>query len=126
MNEDTITDAELEIMKVLWRHNRSTANEIINYVQENETWNAKTIRTYINRLVTKEVITIDKSDKEYRFSYLISESEYRKHTRKAVADKLFGGSVNAMLLNFLDDADMSKEEIEELRNIIDKYDNRTK
>ncbi len=48
-----ISEAELEVMKVLWSKSPQTANEVIEELEKNMDWNPKTIRTLINRLVHK-------------------------------------------------------------------------
>lgn len=48
-----ISEAELEIMKVLWSNSPQTANEIIEELEDEMDWKPKTIRTLINRLVQK-------------------------------------------------------------------------
>ena len=49
-----ISEAELEIMKVLWSNSPQTANEIIEELEDAMDWKPKTIRTLINRLVQKK------------------------------------------------------------------------
>lgn len=51
-----ISEAELEVMKVLWSKSPQTANEIIQALEGQMNWNPKTVRTLINRLVKKQVI----------------------------------------------------------------------
>ncbi|MEJ9132311.1 BlaI/MecI/CopY family transcriptional regulator, partial [Bacillus thuringiensis] len=46
-----ISEAELEVMKVLWSKSPQTANEVIEELEKNMDWKPKTIRTLINRLV---------------------------------------------------------------------------
>lgn len=52
-----ISEAELEIMKVLWLKSPQTANEIIEELEDPMDWKPKTIRTLINRLVQKEAVS---------------------------------------------------------------------
>lgn len=52
-----ISEAELEIMKVLWSNSPQTANEIIEELEDAMDWKPKTIRTLINRLVQKEAVS---------------------------------------------------------------------
>ncbi|MFE5131603.1 BlaI/MecI/CopY family transcriptional regulator, partial [Bacillus mobilis] len=51
-----ISEAELEVMKVLWSKSPQTANEVIEELEKNMDWKPKTIRTLINRLVHKEAV----------------------------------------------------------------------
>ncbi|PGO48337.1 BlaI/MecI/CopY family transcriptional regulator, partial [Bacillus thuringiensis] len=51
-----ISEAELEVMKVLWANSPQTANEVIEALEVKMDWKPKTIRTLINRLVHKEAV----------------------------------------------------------------------
>ena len=59
MEKIKISDAELEVMKVLWKKSPLSANQIIDFVQKENDWNGKTIRTLIDRLCLKEQIAAD-------------------------------------------------------------------
>ncbi len=50
-----ISEAELEVMKVLWSRSPQTANEVIEALEVTMDWKPKTIRTLINRLVQKKL-----------------------------------------------------------------------
>ena len=61
MNAEKITDAELEVLKVLWLREPLTANQIVEEVSKQKDWNAKTIRTLIHRCEEKQAVTADRS-----------------------------------------------------------------
>ena len=122
MEKIKISDAELEVMKVLWKKSPLSANEIIDFVQKENDWNGKTIRTLIDRLCLKGQISADRSTKQLMFSPLISKKEYEKKTRNLLASQLYGGSVGQLLLNFVDTEELSEQDIHELRKILDKIE----
>lgn len=122
MEKIKISDAELEVMKVLWKKSPLSANEIIDFVQKENDWNGKTIRTLIDRLCLKGQISADRSTKQLMFSPLISKKEYEKKTRHLLASQLYGGSVGQLLLNFVDTEELSEQDIHELRKILDKIE----
>ena len=62
MNKLQITDAEFCVMKALWEIEPCTSNEIVEKVSKKQEWNNKTIRTLINRLVSKNAVKAEKTD----------------------------------------------------------------
>ena len=116
-----ITDAELEIMKVLWEKKSLTLNELVEELSKNEPKNKSTIKTLLYRLIDKKVVkSIEKNKKENEYKPLISEKKYLKSANETFLEKLYDGNVNNMLLNFVEDKKITKEEIEKLLNIIDE------
>ena len=61
----SISEAEHQVMKVIWKNNPIMASEIINILTEKTDWKPKTIKTLINRLLKKEAIGYEKSGREY-------------------------------------------------------------
>lgn len=121
MDIERITDAELEVLKVLWNRGILTAREICNQVSLTNKWSDKTIRTLLSRLCDKEIVEAEKSSKEYQYKALVSKEEYQSFTKKTVVNKLFGGSVKSMLLNFMDTSELTQSDVDELKEFLDTY-----
>ncbi|MBU3142718.1 BlaI/MecI/CopY family transcriptional regulator [Clostridium sp. CF012] len=123
INASKISNSEWEVMKCVWGNDICTANEIVDALSKNIDWKANTIRTLINRLVKKEVLgyTIDKKDnKTYYYFPLLSENECIKAESESFINRVFNGSLNGMIANFLNESKLSDAEIKELKNILDK------
>ena len=117
--KQNISESELEVMKVLWKVNQATSSEIIENLKDKSEWKPKTIQTLITRLVSKEFINVDKSNKKsYIYSANINEHDYNNYASKSFLEKLYNGSINKMVLSFVKDNKLSKEEIEELKDIL--------
>ena len=115
-----ITDAEYCVMKVLWKIEPCTSNEIVEVVSEEQIWNNKTIRTLINRLVEKNVIKKESANcKAYIYSSVVSEKEYKNSENHNFLNKLYGGSVKLMLASFVENNNFSKDEIQNLKDILE-------
>ena len=120
-NTEKITDAELEIMKVLWEKKSLTLNELVEELSKEEPKNKNTIKTLLYRLIDKNIVkSVEKNKKENEYKPLISEKKYLKSANETFLDKVYDGNVNNMLLNFVEDKKITKEEIEKLLNIIDE------
>ncbi|MBW9157257.1 BlaI/MecI/CopY family transcriptional regulator [Clostridium tagluense] len=118
-----ISNSEWEIMKYAWDNIPCTANEIVGALSKITDWKSNTIRTLINRLIKKEVLgyKIDEKDKKtYYYFPLLSENECIKAESDSFIKRVFNGSLNGMIANFLKESELSDEDIEELKNILDK------
>ncbi|EDK32458.1 BlaI/MecI/CopY family transcriptional regulator [Clostridium kluyveri] len=113
-----ISDAELEIMKIIWKSPNITANKIIEKLKGKTEWKPNTIKTLINRLLNKGAIDFQKEGKEYYYYNLINEEEYKISESKSFLNKIFNGSLNLMLMNFIKTKNLSEKDIEELKKIL--------
>lgn len=115
-----ISDAELEVMKVIWREKEVTSLDIIEKLKYCN-WNNNTIRTLINRLIGKRAVGISKKEgKTYTYVPLIKENEYRIKQSKKFVKQFYGGSFNDMILNFIDSDEISQDELQVLMGQIRK------
>ena len=114
-----ITDAELEIMKVLWEEDNLTLNQIIDKLSSKEQKNKSTIKTLLYRLIDKGAVkSIEKNKKENEFKANISRKKYLKEENNVFLEKLYNGNIDNMLLNFVEDKKISKEKIQKLLDIL--------
>ena len=115
-----ISEAEWEVMKVLWNKSPLTAKEIIDHLDNKTDWKPKTIKTLISRLVKKEVLGFKPEGKIYLYYPLYKENECVKAEGKSFLNRIFGGSVKPMLAHFLEEEELSPSEIDELKKILEK------
>lgn len=116
-----ISDSEWEIMKIIWQNDSITSTKIINELQEKTNWKSSTIKTLINRLLNKEAISFTKKGKEYYYFSIVSEEECIKKESKSFLSKVFNGSLNSMVVNFVKSQKLTKTEIDDLKSILDNY-----
>jgi BlaI family transcriptional regulator, penicillinase repressor len=116
-----ISEAELEVMKILWSKSPQPANSIIKALETQTEWKPKTVRTLLNRLVQKGAIDFNQEEgKVYSYFPLVSKDDYLKVETKSFLQRLYGGAFKPLLVNFLREEKLSREEIEELKRILDE------
>jgi len=120
MINSSISEAEWVVMEVLWEKSPLSANEIIGHIPDQKNWNPKTVKSLLSRLVKKEVISYNQEGRLYKYQPLVHRSEIVKSERKSFLDKIYRGSVNPMLAAFINDSDLSQDDISELRNLLDR------
>lgn len=115
-----ISDSEWEIMKIIWSKEEVTSNEIIQSLKGKQEWKSTTIKSLISRLLNKEVIGFRKNGKEYFYYPLISEEESIKEESQSFLKRVFNGSINDMILNLVKSEELTNEDINELRDILNE------
>lgn len=116
-NKINIADSELPIMKVIWEHNNLTSPEIFEYLEGNK----NTFKTLLQRLVAKGAVqSTEINARTYRYSAIISRDEYIKSERKGFLQKVFDGSKEKMLLNFVKEEKITKQDLQKLMQMIEE------
>lgn len=119
-NTSKISDSEWEIMKIIWKNPNCTALDIIEQLKDRQKWKPKTIKTLISRLIDKKIIGFEQSGREYKYYSLVNEAECRKAESDTFLQKVYNGSLKSMLLNFIEKENLTKEDIEDLRSILNE------
>jgi len=119
MKNISIGDAELEIMKVIWKSKEPITSLDIGKEVENKGWKKTTIATFLARLVEKGALSADKQGKLYYYTPLISEKEYRKSQTKNLIKTLYNGSVRDFAVSFFEEQKLSDKDIQELKAIFE-------
>jgi len=119
MKNISIGDAELEIMKVIWKSKEPITSLDIGKEVEDKGWKKTTIATFLTRLVEKGALSADKQGKLYYYSPLISEKEYRKSQTKNLIKTLYNGSVREFAVSFFEEQKLSDKDIQELKAIFE-------
>ena len=115
MKDTKISDAELEILEVLWTAGKAlNANEIRTRLNEKKDWERTTVLTLIRRLLDKGVITQEKQE-VYYYSPLVERSVYVKEETKSFLNKFFKGNAKNLAAALIEDENLSRDDIEELR-----------
>jgi BlaI family penicillinase repressor len=115
-----ISDTEWQVMKVIWSNSPITANQVIEALEGNTNWKPKTVKTLLGRLVKKNALDFYKEGREYYYYHIVSEKECVRAESKSFLEKVYGGAFNVMLTNFLEEENLSTDEINELKKILDK------
>ena len=107
-----ITDAELEIMQVLWKKKQCNLTTIIEELSNNEEKNKNTIKGAIEsrKVNTKEVVYIPK----------INEKKFLSKESNSFLKKFFNGSTERLLLNFVENKKVSKDELKRLIDVLEQ------
>ena len=115
-----ISEAEWQVMRVLWKKSPLTVKEVIEILSKKTTWKSETIRTLINRLTKKKAIAFEKKGRRYYFSPLLSEVECVKADADSFLARAGATVLKPILTRLVEEEKLSDKEIEELQRILDK------
>ncbi|MDI4649690.1 BlaI/MecI/CopY family transcriptional regulator [Cohnella hashimotonis] len=115
-----ITDAEHEVMKLLWQKEPLSANEIILKLTEQMQWSDQTVKTFLNRLHKKNAIGFEKTGRNYLYYPLVSYDEYLKSENRSFLNRVYNGAVGTLFAKFLEEEQLSENEIKALQQLLEE------
>jgi BlaI family penicillinase repressor len=115
----TISDAEWRVMQVFWEAHPKTANDVVEQLADSTQWNPRTVKSLINRLVKKGALTFEKDGRTYKYSPAVVEEDCVRSEGRSFLKRVFGGALAPLLVHFIEDEQLSNEEIDELQKILD-------
>lgn len=119
-NLPQISEAEFEVMKIVWKYAPISTNEITEKLVKTTTWSPKTIQTLIKRLVTKGALSYEKQSRVFVYTPLIKENEYIGQKSNSFLKQYYNGDISAMLSAFIENDKLSETEINSLRSLLSK------
>ncbi len=115
-----ISDAEWEVMQIVWDSPSIGAAEIVEKLSPETDWNHRTIRTMLNRLVSKGALTYREVGNRYLYRPKVKREKYVKAQRCSFIEKMFSGNAASMLVHFVESESLSTEDLSRLREVLDE------
>lgn len=113
-----LSDSELEIMLVIWRHGTPIAFDDIAEAVKEQAWTESTVRNFLARIVNKGYLKIEKDGRRNLYVPLVSE-RYIDRRSTGLLDWLYDGSVKHFVARLYESEEISQEDILELRRYLD-------
>ena len=113
-------DSELKVLDVLWREGDLPAKAIAKTLTEEIGWNVNTTYTLIKRCIAKEAI--ERSEPGFMCRALVSKEQVQQEETQELIDKVFDGSADKLFASLLGGRRISREQLEQLRRMIDEMD----
>lgn len=113
-----ISEAEYEIMIILWTEYPLSTNEVCDRAQKSHNWNQKTIHTLLSRLTAKHVLSYEQRGRMYYYYPLISQKKYLEQENHLFLNRFYNGKIAPMLSSLLFDTKLTDTELKDLYDII--------
>jgi predicted transcriptional regulator len=114
-----ITDAELEVMKVLWdAPDGLSTGEIRGRLDK--AWERTTVVTLLSRLTEKGAVAAKKGNYSYHYKSLIRKEDYGLIKTSNILDSLYNGSIRNMMSALCDAGRLTPDDLRELQEFVNK------
>lgn len=122
MHTDKISNAELEVMRILWEHQAPVSSaEVRRQLQMTKGWEKSTVLTLIRRLQDKQVISAEKREVLY-YTPNVGEKEYAEARTRDMVSQLYQGSAKNMVASLLQGGQLTQTDIKELQKLFKMED----
>ncbi len=115
-----ISDAEWVVMDVLWSSGSATAADVIASLADVKTWNHRTVRSLLTRLVDKGALEARLAGHRYTYRPAVRRDKCVRQESQSFLERVFAGDAAELLVHFVRHAKITPPEIERLRKILDE------
>lgn len=113
-----ISDAEWQVMKIIWMQGEQTSTDLIRVLAERFDWSKSTIQTLLARLVEKECLTRKKEGKFFVYSALLTLDQSRDLLVQDIKDKVCSRRIKNLLADLIMECDFTLADLEDLEAVI--------
>lgn len=122
MNQ-TISQAELVIMKLLWDQSPLSALQINQLIKEKK-WRKATVKTLINRLLKKGFISYQQQGRTYYYQPTLKKATYLAEQNELFLNDMYDGKLTALMAAFTNQEKLNEADIKEIKTMIENLEKR--
>ncbi|CAG5656422.1 transcriptional repressor [Streptococcus pneumoniae] len=113
-----ISDAEWQVMKIIWMQGEQTSTDLIRVLAERFDWSKSTVQTLLARLVEKECLTRKKEGKSFVYSALLTLDQSRDLLVQDIKDKVCSRRIRNLLADLIVECEFTQTDLEDLEAVI--------
>lgn len=117
----SVSEAESAVMEVLWRTSPVATEDVVAALHK-RSWQESTIKTLLNRLLTKRVISAEKDGRRYLYSPVLTHEQWLASESEGFLARLFDGRVAPLVAHFSRQKKLTKKDIDELKRLVRELD----
>ena len=118
----TISEAESVVMEVLWRASPLATEDVVAALNGKQEWQESTVKTLLNRLLNKGVISAERDGRRYLYSPILKREEWLSHVSEGLLERLFGGRVAPLVAHFSNHKKLTKKDLADLKRLIEEIE----
>ena len=115
---ERITEAEHEVMEVLWRESPLGAAEVAERVDPARGWSARTVKTLLSRLLSKGVLAHEEEGRRYLYRPTVSREDFVSRESGRLLDRMFGGRLTPLVAHLAERDRLTPKDIEEIEALL--------
>ena len=113
-----ISDAEWQVMKIIWMQGEQTSTDLIRVLAERFDWSKSTIQTLLARLVEKGCLTRKKEGKSFVYSALLTLDQSRDLLVQDIKDKVCSRRIKQLVVDLIMECDFTQADLADLEDVI--------
>lgn len=113
-----ISDAEAQVMRLLWQRAPQAADEIAATLGPRHGWAPATVKTLLNRLLKKGAVTAERDGRRFLYAPAVPEDAWVADTGLSLIDRLFGGRLAPLVAQFASERQLSADDIAALKALL--------
>lgn len=117
---NTLTEAELRLMKILWRRGESAVTDLVAALPEDEPLAYNSVLTTVRILEQKGYVSHRQEGRAFVYQARVAEDEASRSEIRNVLSRFFGNSTEQLVLSLLGDEDISAADLQRLKDVIRK------
>ncbi len=117
----TLTEQELEIMKVVWQLKSATVRDVYEMLRERRKIAYTTVMTMMNILEQKQYLKKSRADRAYVYQATRPKNQVIKSMVQEFIDRVFNGSAEPLLLHLVQDRRLSEKDLEKIRRMMREH-----
>ena len=118
MADTRISDAELQLLQLLWEESPLAASDIASRVPPDREWTLTTVKTLLGRLVAKGAVSAEPQGRRFLYRPAIAREKVAARQADRLVDRLFGGRVSPLVAQLAERRAIDPEDLAELEQII--------
>lgn len=115
---ERISEAEHEVMEVLWREAPLGAAEVAERIEADRGWSINTVKTMLSRLLAKGVLAHEEEGRRYLYRPAVSREEFVTRESRRLLDRMFGGRLTPLVAHLAERDDLTAADIAEIEALL--------
>jgi BlaI family penicillinase repressor len=116
------TNAELEILRVLWQRGPSTVREVYETINQVKATGYTTVLKLMQIMKEKGLVQRDEEQRAHVYEAHLQQGETQRQLVGDLLERAFDGSAAKLLMHVLSDQKASAQDLSEIRALLDKYE----
>ena len=113
-----VSESEQIVMEILWQESPLSSSEVVSRLHD-QGWNEKTVKTFLNRLVKKQVVSFTRDGRRYLYSPCVAREDVLSEESSGFLNRVFQGDMKQLLATFVQNKQLSNEELDYLKRLLD-------
>lgn len=125
-NQPRPTDAELEILRVLWNRGPSTVRDVYEELKRDKDVGYTTVLKFMQIMAEKGLVRRDEDQRAHLYEAMVPKESTQRQLVGDLLNRAFGGSALELVMQALSAKKATPDEIEQIRRLLDRYEEKRK